>query len=56
MVSELTPNLLQLAYTLIFLLLVTVTGGILYLTFAEWWDRRRYEREEEPPRKSGKRR
>ncbi len=37
-------------------LLVTVTGGIAYLTAAEWRDRRRQARETRETKRSGKRR
>jgi hypothetical protein len=33
------------------LLLTVVTGGVLYLTAAEWRDRRRRQREKEPTRR-----
>jgi len=39
------PSLpLQLAYGVVFLLLILVTAGIGYLTVADWRDRRRRER------------
>ncbi|GEM_PF-1160495 len=43
---------LSLLVLVAFGLLVTITGGVAYLTIADWRDRRRLERE----RKEGKRR
>ncbi|MEN9205677.1 MAG: hypothetical protein Q6K99_04535 [Thermostichales cyanobacterium BF4_bins_65] len=45
---------LQIAYGIVFLLLVAVTLGIGYLTVADWQDRRR--REKLTPKKSSPRR
>lgn len=36
-------------------LMVVVTGGIVYLTAAEWRDRRRQKLDQEPPRRRPKR-
>ncbi|MBD0267019.1 hypothetical protein [Pseudanabaena sp. FACHB-2040] len=36
-------------------LMVVVTGGIVYLTAAEWRDRRRRKRDQEQPRRRSKR-
>ncbi|MDX2270373.1 MAG: hypothetical protein NW237_00270 [Cyanobacteriota bacterium] len=42
---ELPSVVLQIAYTTVFLLLVGVTGGIGYVTYAEWRDKRRRARQ-----------
>lgn len=36
---------LNILATLAFLLLIVVSGGVIYLTLAEWRDRRRQEQE-----------
>lgn len=46
--TELPSIVFQLAYGLVFLLLVGVTVGIGYLTISDWRDRRRRSREEKP--------
>lgn len=38
---------LQIGYALVFVLLLAVTGGIGYLTWADWRDRRRRKQEEQ---------
>ncbi|MBD2102177.1 hypothetical protein [Leptolyngbya sp. FACHB-261] len=44
--GELTTNTLTTVLVLLALvLLLTVTGGIAYLTYAEWRDRRRQEQD-----------
>ena len=42
---------IQIGYTTIFLLLIGVTGGIAYLTWMDWRDRRRRQQEEKGSRK-----
>lgn len=53
-----TPVAAQ-AYTILAVLamglMVLVTGGIVYLTAAEWRDRRRRKRDQEVPRRRSKR-
>jgi hypothetical protein len=44
-ITEITPSLILSAIAI--LLLITVTGGIIYLTAAEWRDRRRQKRDED---------
>jgi hypothetical protein len=38
-----------------FALLITVTGGIVYLTLADWRDRRRQDQEKRSAKKTAKR-
>lgn len=47
-ITEVTPSLILSAIAL--LLLLVVTGGIIYLTAADWRDRRRQKRDQEARR------
>ena len=56
--TEIPSIVFQIAYGLVFLLLVGVTVGIGYLTISDWRDRRRRAREEkasQPNRSPNKR-
>ncbi len=46
--TEIPSIVFQVAYGLVFLLLLAVTGGIGYLTISDWRERRRRSREGKP--------
>ncbi|MEN9231718.1 MAG: hypothetical protein Q6L68_12500 [Thermostichus sp. DG02_5_bins_236] len=48
------PSLIQIAYGSIFLLLAIVTGGVGYITFMDWRDRRRRNEAERKARRPGR--
>ncbi|HIK25155.1 hypothetical protein RHP47_01915 [Thermosynechococcus sp. QKsg1] len=50
-----TVSLADLLVLVALLLLIVVTGGIGYLTFAEWRDRRRLQAEQKQQRRGRKR-
>ncbi len=54
--SASTSLTLQIAYGLVFLLLVSITGGIVYLTVVDWKDKRLRKQSEgaSAPRKATK--
>lgn len=56
MTADFGTQAYSLLAILAFLLMVVVTGGIVYLTLVEWRDRRRIEREQKGSKPAAKRR
>jgi hypothetical protein len=53
--TDASSLVIQIGYSLVFLLLAGVTGGIVYLTLVEWRDKRRRMEIERGQRQSRKR-